>query len=260
MAQYLQDIWRCRFFWLSLVRIDLRTRYRRSFLGMGWSLLQPIAMTIILCTMFHKILHINIPDYAPYLLAGLACWNYMFSSMLQGCQCFFQGEPYIRQHPAPLAIYPLRTALGAGIHFLMALIVVVCLGWYFKGNISIPALLSYIPTACLLLMFAWSLAVLGGFANVYFQDTQHLAEVGFQLIFYATPIIYTEDILQQHNMAWLLNYNPFVPFLRLIREPVMHGQPPSLAVFGAALAVVLVAASAASLTLARSQRTLIFHL
>src|SRR5207249_3522038 len=122
---YFGAIWRCRYFWLSLVKMDLRTRYRRSVLGMGWSLLHPIAMTIILCTVFTRVFNVASEDYAPFVLAGLACWNFITFSTTQGCQCFFQGESYIRQYPSPMAIYPLRTALGGIIHFLLALVVVL---------------------------------------------------------------------------------------------------------------------------------------
>ena len=86
MGEYVRTVWRCRFFWLSLVKMDLRTRYRRSILGLGWSLLHPICMTIIICTMFHHILQVKIEEYAPFLMAGLACWTYILSSTLQGCQ------------------------------------------------------------------------------------------------------------------------------------------------------------------------------
>src|SRR5580700_4749353 len=102
MGNYLQAIWRCRYFWLSLVKMDLRTRYRRSILGMGWSLLHPIAMTAIICTMFHQIMGVNILEYGPFLLAGLACWQFIIGATIQGCQSLFQGESYIRQYPAPI--------------------------------------------------------------------------------------------------------------------------------------------------------------
>src|SRR3954469_7880673 len=80
MGSYLAAVWRCRFFWLSLVKMDLRTRYRRSILGMGWSLLHPIAMTIIICLVFRKLLAAEVRTFAPYLLGGLACWNYILSA------------------------------------------------------------------------------------------------------------------------------------------------------------------------------------
>src|SRR5581483_2313490 len=132
MIGYLGSIWRCRYFWVSLVKMDLRTRYRRSVLGLGWSLLHPIAMTIVFCTVFCKVFDQNVEDYAPFVLAGLACWNFLTTSVTQGCQCFFLGESYIRQYPSPLAIYPLRTALGGTIHLLLALGVVLLFSWYLQ--------------------------------------------------------------------------------------------------------------------------------
>src|SRR3954463_14771775 len=106
MIGYLQGIWRCRYFWAMLVRNDLRQRYRRSLLGLGWSLLQPVAMTCIICFVFQAILTSgqNMASFAGQVLAGLACWNYILTSTLQGCQSFYLGESYIRQYPAPMAI------------------------------------------------------------------------------------------------------------------------------------------------------------
>ena len=65
LLNYFQDIWRSRYFWLSLVRVDLRARYRGSVFGIGWSLLHPIAMTTILCGVFGTILQKSLGDFAP---------------------------------------------------------------------------------------------------------------------------------------------------------------------------------------------------
>jgi len=260
MGSYLNDVWRCRYFWLSLVKNDLRTRYRRSVLGMGWSLLHPIAMTAILCVVFPTILGVKVRDYAPYLLTGLACWNFIRTVSLQGCQCLFQGESYIRQYPAPLAIYPLRTALGEIIHFLMALVVVLVLTWSINGFGNVLGLLSLIPTLLLLFIFGWSLAVLAGFANVHFQDTQHLCEIGFQILFYATPVMYKSEMLAGNQFAWLLQCNPLIAFLDLVRQPIWQGQVPSLYSYGVAGLTVALTSGTAAVVLTRLQRRLIFHL
>src|SRR5262245_37774252 len=118
MINDLTAVWRCRYFWLSLVNLDLRRRYRRSVLGLGWSLLQPLAMTCILCVAFHRLMNAEIRSFAPFLLTGLAYWNYVTNVALQGCQCYREGEPYLRQFAVPLAVFPLRTALGGAVHFL----------------------------------------------------------------------------------------------------------------------------------------------
>ena len=262
MGNYLGAVWRCRYFWMTLVKMDLRTRYRRSVLGLGWSLLHPIALTAVLCTMFSTVMGIDWREYGPYLLAGLSYWSFVVGSTSQGCYSLIMGESYIRQHPAPLAIYPLRTTLGAMIHFLLALAVVIptatVLGSY---RLEDPwSLVSLVPTLVLLFLLGWSLAVLAGFANVYFQDTQHLTEVGFQILFYTMPILYQRKMLERNNLEWLADYNPLAAFLELVRQPVLYGRTPDMQTFGVAALTVLIAGGAASITLARLQRRLIFQL
>src|SRR5262245_3909890 len=126
MMQHLTSIWRYRHFWLSLVRLDLRNRYRRSVLGIGWSLLNPLAMTAVWCVALGPIM--NQGDWrslAPMLLVGMAVWEFLRNSVLQGCDSFLRAEAYIRQCPLPFGIYPLRTTMGLFIHFAIALGVVV---------------------------------------------------------------------------------------------------------------------------------------
>jgi len=264
MISYFGAIWKCRHFWLSLVRLDLRTRYRRSVLGMGWSLMHPICMTAILCVVFRSLMGIPIIDFAPHLLGGLAVWSYVVSCASQGCLTMFQGEPYIRQCPMPLAIFPLRTVLGASFHMLIQLGVVIAFvaGLSMLGlrSVNYAMLLHLIPALPLLFIFCWSLAIILGIVNVYFQDTQHLTDVGFQMLFYATPIIYKARLLEEHNLGWLMDYNPVVMFLRLIRDPILEGTAPSLLTYGEAVAFVAAFAGLAVWLLLRAQKRLIFHL
>jgi len=189
-------------------------------------------------------------------------WDYVTTATKQGCVCFFQGESYIRQHPTPAAIFPLRIALGETIHFLFALTVLVGLTWYIHGPRNPVVLLYLTPVLLLLFLLAWSLASIAGFANVYFQDTQHLCDVGFQMFFYATPIVYElKDLMVGSKLHWAVsNLNPLVPFLELLRAPLLRGQAPPLETFGVAALVVLGLVSFAGLLCARLQRRLVFQL
>ena len=150
MTAYMTEVWRLRHFWMALVRNDLRNRYRRSVLGLGWSLLQPIAMTVVLCTVFAGVFGMSLSEYTPYLLSGLTFWGFISTAALTGCQSFSQGESYIRQHRAPLAIYPLRTTLGAGYHFLVGMGVVLVAVGIFSGFKNPLVLLSLVPSLVLL--------------------------------------------------------------------------------------------------------------
>jgi ABC-type polysaccharide/polyol phosphate export permease len=180
---------------------------------------------------------------------------------VQGCQCFFLGEAYIRQCPLPLAIYPLRTAIGALFHFAMGLVVVTGLCAVMRGLPGPAAFLSLLPSLLILFLFGWALAVLGGSANVFFQDTQHLTEVGFQICFYLTPIIYRlEDVMSMHRLGWLLEWNPAVAFMNLIRQPLLHDTVPTAGQYLFALGIAAGAAAVAAALLGRLQRKLIFYL
>lgn len=260
MTSYVAEVWRLRHFWLALVRNDLRSRYRRSMIGLGWSLLQPIAMTIIFCIVFSTLFKMEIRTFAPYLLSGLIFWGFVAGSTMQGCQCFFVGESYIRQHRAPLAIHALRAVLSAEVHFLMGLVVVLVLVWGTHGLGNLPTLPCLLPAMLLLLVFGWSLAVCMGVINVLFQDTQHLSEVGLQMLFYLTPIIYPADVLRQRNLGWFIDSNPLAAFMELIRAPVLDAHLPSPTAIFVATVATLVATGAAALSLRWAERRIILYL
>jgi ABC-type polysaccharide/polyol phosphate export permease len=261
MSSYLGAVWRCRFFWWSLVKIDLRTRYQRSMLGLGWSLVHPLAMTAVISIFFrHLLRNIDPSTFPVYLLTGLACWNFIVYVTIQGCRSLLQGESYIRQHPAPMVIYPLRTALGALIHFLIALVVVLGLSWVLMGMDNWIVLPALVPGVVLLFLLGWALAVLASFANVYFQDTQHLCEVGFQILFYATPIMYEPRMFGEGRLFRLLSLNPLVPFLEMFRAPIVRGQVAGAYDYGMAGLIVLLVGGMAAWTLAKLQKAVIFRL
>ncbi len=260
MRAYAASIWQCRFFWLSLVQNDLQTRYRRSVLGVGWSLLHPLTTTFVTCLVFHKIFQVDLHTFVPFVLSGLACWAYLTGVIVQGCQSYVQAEGYIRQHPLPVAVYPLRTTLVALIHFLIALVLVLVLTWVFQGFDNAAVLVFLIPGVVLFFLFGWAMAVIAGFLHLVFRDTQHVLEVGFHVLFYLTPIIYPVRVLTETGAAWLASYNPVLRFLNLIREPLLEGRPPSLTSLAAATTITLAAGVVAALSLNYQQRRVVLYL
>jgi lipopolysaccharide transport system permease protein len=260
LTSYVNEVWHLRHFWLALVRNDLRMRYRRSIIGLGWSLLQPISMTIIFCVVFSTLFRQEIRTFAPYLLSGLVFWGFVSGSAIQGAQCFFMGEPYIRQHRAPLAIHALRVVLGAEVHFLMGLAVVLMLVWGLNGLGNLPTLVGLLPAMTLLLVLGWSLAVCLGVVNVLFQDTQHLVEVGLQMLFYLTPIMYPAEMIRKRNLGWFIDCNPLAALLELIRMPILYGQFPSLMALAVAGTATLGVLGMAILLLRWAERRIIMYL
>lgn len=264
MRGQLATIWRYRYFWMSLVSMDLRTRYRRSVLGIGWSLMNPLLMTVVLCIVFRTWFH-N-PDwrsFGPYVLAGLTLFEFVRSSCFNGCQTFFRNESYIRQCPLPLAIYTLRTMLGGAVHYLFALAVVVTsililLPQQWLSVLQVVWVL--VPGLLLLLVFCWSCSALAAFLTVYFQDTQQIFEVLFQVFFFLTPIMYPASMIVDHGLGMLLDINPVAAFLDLIREPLLTGAIPSGWAYAKAGIMVTLFGGLAVGAFAKLEKRLIFHL
>jgi lipopolysaccharide transport system permease protein len=259
MGAYLRAVWNCRFFWLSLVRMDLRTRYRGSFLGIGWSLLNPVVMTTILSTVVTTLFKQDPWQYAPFLFAGLTFWNYVLGVTQQGCHCFRLGESYIRQYPAPMAIYPLRTVLGCATHYCLALTLVIVLTAATRG-VSPLVIPSVIPALVLLLIMGWSVAVLLGLMNVRFRDTSHIMDIVLQVLFYATPVLYPPEMLDRSRLGSLMLVNPVMPFLRMLRDPILNGSLPPASVYVSAVLIVALFAGSAATALRFQERRLIFNL
>jgi ABC-type polysaccharide/polyol phosphate export permease len=261
MIRHLTAIWSFRHFLLALVRLDLRLRYRRSVLGIGWSLLNPIAMTVVFTIVFSNLLGDNAADYAPYLLAGMAIWGFLKESAVQGSRALIAGECYIRQCPLPYAIYPLRVVLGQAIHFFIALVVVLALVMVLKRTTApLEVLWAVAPGVVLALIAAWATATIFAFTNVYFQDTQHILEVGSQILFYLTPIIYKRNVLDGKNLSWVLDLNPANLYLDLIRAPLLTGEPPPADLFLTAGVFTAALVGLAAGTTAWLQKKVIFHL
>jgi lipopolysaccharide transport system permease protein len=256
---YFKRIWHLRYFWISLVRNDLNARYRRSFLGIGWSLAKPLGMTLVLCIVFGKMFDMPAKEYAPYLFLGLASWQFITECIAQGCQCFLRGGPYIKQAQLPLAGFPLRAVLCSGFHAVTALVLAMIVAFYLNGVHSPLVLLSLIPSLLLVFVLGWFLAIIAGLMHTHFPDTQHMTEIVLQVLFYITPIIYRPSTISSRaRLSWVIEWNPLTSVLDLIRNPILDGALPSVASVRMSLAFVLVLGLTAFIMLRRTERTLVF--
>jgi ABC-type polysaccharide/polyol phosphate export permease len=261
MIQHLTAIWKFRHFLMALVKLDLRLRYRRSVLGIGWSLLKPLSMTAVFATMFTGMLGGGDPArYVPHLIIGMAVWEFLRECLVTGCKSLVAGEAYIRQSPLPYGIYPLRTVLGQAIHSSIALGIALVVTFIYRPETNPLGILYAIPGILLMFFSAWSVATIFSFLNVYFQDTSHLLEVGAQLVFFLSPIMILPELLASRGLQWLMDINPVAMFLELIRTPIMNGvAPPPLLLLSAVGFTAILGALAVGTT-AWLQKRVIFHL
>jgi lipopolysaccharide transport system permease protein len=256
---YLARMYQLRYFGMSLVRADLHNRYRRSFFGIAWSLLRPLGMTVVLCVVFSALFNMPVRKYAPFLFLGIAIWQFILESVICGCSCFLSSSAYLRQQKVPLALFPLRTVLGSGIHAGIALLIAMLITCVFVGLPSLGVLLSVVPGLVLLFLLGVCFATVFGIMHTYFPDTQHCMEIVLQIVFYLTPVMYKPDAFEQHVVLsrWI-EYNPLTSVIELIRRPMLTGEYPDLFNVGVGLVFLAVSATLAWWLLKKFERNLVF--
>ncbi len=258
-VEYLRTIWRMRYFWFSLAQLDIATRYRKSYLGLAWSLLSPLAMTAVLCMVFQTMFAVNLREYAPFVITGVAIWTFISGTVSEGCTTMVSAEKYLRAFPAPLPVFGLRTLISVSFHFLLILVVAIVLTSILDGTVYFMTPVWLVPGLLLLLLFGWALIITMGVMNVLFPDVQHLSAVALQMLFYMTPIFYKPESLNSSTMRAVMALNPLGYLVEIIRVPVLTGQPASLVAYGASALATAVMICIATGICARFSRRLVLY-
>lgn len=260
MLDYFNKIIEARYFWVHLTLADLRSRWRRSFFGITWTIIQPLGMTLLLAFVFSKLFNTDITTYAPYILSGIIVWEFIIAATTGGSLSFVQADAYIKQCRHPLAIYTLRTVLGALVVLMMASIPLFC--WALvvmpqNFNASWLAVFTLYPVVVLI---AWPLATLLAYIGVRFRDVPHALGLVLQAMYFVSPIYFEEKMFRNGGLDALVDYNPIYHVLQLIRAPLLEGQWPTLNNYMFSLGFAVIFILLAILVGRKSERKVIFYL
>lgn len=256
---YLQNIWAARYFWLHLARAELKYKFRRSKLGLLWTAINPLVISLIMAFIFSNLLNVDIRDFIPYVFSGLLVWEFLMSSVVGGCQSLIVSEIYIKQFKHPFAIYPLKTTLVNGVSFLIAFVGLVLWILVLQPANLIVALFAMPLTMVSLLFFGWPIAILTSFINLKYRDFAQIAALVMQAIWYVSPVFFQPNMFANAKLAILLNYNPITHILNLVRAPMLYGQFPTLVDFGFVYGVAAIFYLLAYLRIRSAEKTLIFY-
>jgi lipopolysaccharide transport system permease protein len=209
----------------ELVSRDLKLLYKRSVLGIGWTLLSPLLQLAVFTFVFRAILAVNVPHYASFAFSGILIWTWTQSALFHATGLITGNRALIRQPRFPTAILPIVTVTTGLIHFLLAL--PVLLVFLAIDGVSLTPTCLLLPVLLLLqfaltVSFAYPLAAL----NVTFRDTQHTLGVVLQLFFYILPIFYDIDRVPAQYRS-LYSYNPMVFLLDAYRSILLYGTLPN---------------------------------
>jgi len=221
----------------ELIARDFKLRYQRSYLGIGWSLLRPFSQLLVFLFLFGKVMPLGIPHYTTFLLSGVLVWAW-FSSAVIGSSVSVTGNPELVRRPGfPVKILPILIVVGEGIHFLVALPLLLLVAWIDLGGLRI-AILALPLVIGVQAMFTLSISYILAAMHVRFRDTQDAANIAMTLAFYLTPVFYNPKLVESH-FGGVLWFNPMAHVLRGYRAILIEGTFPD---FGALALVLLLSA------------------
>jgi len=228
MKVYFSRIYDARYFWMHLVRIDLKNKFRRSKLGFLWAFVSPLCLTCIMAIVFAVAFQSNITDYAPYILSGLLFWDVVNNSVQAGATSIIANGAYIQQFNHPITIYTLKSALVNVITFLIAIIALAVWILFVQPINLILSLLSLPLTVVMYFGLAWPITTIASYINTKYRDYPQLAALFMQTLWYLSPVFFKEDMFSKIDILHIwFNINPVTHFLYLVREPFINGQLPS---------------------------------
>ncbi len=208
----------------SLGLQDVLTRYRRSRVGAFWLTINMIVMIGVLGFVFANLFRAPISNFLPSLSVGIVVWGFLSALIADGCLSFVSASETILQVKMPLTIHVLRVVWRNIIIFLHNLIIVPVVFFYFSRDISWVALLSVVGFVFVVLNSIWIILVIA-IVCTRFRDLTQIIQNAMQVIFYATPIIWTVEMLPDRYEKFIVNFNPFYHMLNLIREPLLGNLP-----------------------------------
>ncbi|BCN29781.1 ABC transporter permease [Anaeromicropila herbilytica] len=223
MNRVIKNFMKYRFLLVELVKKDIKLKYRKSVLGILWTLLEPILTTIVLYVVFSQ-LKSNEDNFAVYILTGRLLYTFFANSTKACVKSIRTNGSMIKKVYVPKYIYPLSSVLSNYITFLISLIVLVGTCAIFRLWPTKYILASIFPLVIILIMsFGFGL-LLAAYA-VFFRDLEYLWSVVLMMIMYASAIFYDVDkLIKGSKNAWVFRYNPLYAVIVNFRDAV-YGRP-----------------------------------
>jgi ABC-type polysaccharide/polyol phosphate export permease len=223
----LREVLRYRELIVQIVRRDILTRYKRSVLGVAWTMLNPLGIMLVLTIAFSQVFGDTKEGYAAYLLSGLIAWTFFSQTTNAAISHLIWGGGLLKRIYVPRTVFAL-SAIGTGLVNLTLSILPLVIVMLFTG-VPIHWTVIFLPVSMLFLaLFALGMGLLISAVAVYFADVAEMYQIVLTAWMYLTPIIYPESLLLDSQYRWVALLNPMYHLVRLFRMPIYDGMIPPL--------------------------------
>lgn len=208
------------------VQKEIRGKYKGSFLGVLWSFLNPLLMVVVYAIVFPFIMRVQVPNYLIFLIVAIIPWNFFTTVITTGSNCIWINGGIIKKVFFPREILPISVVLAGLINFLISCLIILV--FLIFGGVGLSFQILWLPMIAIIQSFlSLGLLFILSAINVYVRDVEYLVSFFLNLLFYATPILYTADMFP-NSFRWILYLNPLTHIIDAYRNIFYYQTMPNL--------------------------------
>lgn len=226
LTSLIRNVTKYRFLIKQLVNRDFKTKYKRSVLGICWSLLQPVLMMTVQFFVFSTLFRSNIDFYPVYLLSGSVMFSFFTDSVGAGLLSIVGNGGLITKVYVPKYIYPVTKVLSTTVNLVLSLIPLMLVMIVTGAPFTKAIFLVFYVFICLL-VFCVGMSFLLSTSMVFFRDTQFIWSILALVWMYGTPLFYPESIIPSQFRV-ILSANPMYHYIKFFRCLLIEGVSPGL--------------------------------
>lgn len=242
MSTYIQNFQKFRPLLSELIARDIKTKYRKSILGVLWTILNPLFMMIVLSVVFSNLFKFDIEYFPVYLLSGQLIFNFFSESTTNAMSAIIANGPLIKKIYVPKYMFVISRIFSSSINLLASFTALIFVMLAMRVDLHYTVLLVPIPLV-FIIFFSLGIGLILSAIAVKFRDIVHLYSVFVTALMYLTPVIYPMSILPEW-LEKIVLINPITNILIMFRDVMMNNTVPSItsiviAIVETAIALVL---------------------
>lgn len=221
-----KDLYQYRQLLKSNIKKEIRGKYKGSFLGVLWSFVNPLLSVMVYAIVFPLVLKTTQPHYVTYLIIGIIPWTFFTTAISQGTTTVLVNGGIIKKVYFPREILPISIVSSGLVNFLISCLIIfiflIFSGIGFSFHIILLPLVILIQYILLL-----SIVFITSSINVYIRDAEYIINFFVNMLFYATPILYSTELFPE-KFRWILNLNPMAVIINGYRDILYYHNMPNI--------------------------------
>lgn len=235
------EIYKYRQMVCSLVRKDLRGRYKGSVLGFLWTFINPLLQLCIYTIVFSTIMRMGIEKFYIFLFVALVPWLFFSACLQNGATVIIQNQDLVKKIYFPRLVLPLSYVTSSFVNMLLSFVVVFAVLIFTGFGINFYALL-FLPLIMLVeYLLGLGITLITSACTVYLRDLEHILGIIGMAWMYLTPVIYPPEMVPKQYQL-LFQLNPMTPIVTAYRDILYYKRPPDLQtlVLAAILGIIII--------------------